>query len=229
MDFSFIAPLCWLALRNLEENDLLSACSGVFTSPCDRTTHTASLLHHVLRTGPDTFVLFSDAFGYFAVTKVQLSVVFSFPSLPDVEYWEGPMKAGSALAIVALCITFTPLTATAGEQEDHAACMNDALTVCSQFIPDRERVASCLISNPTLISEACRTALLHFDRPAASPANVTRVSSPVASRAKLSKVDQRAASRAKLTKANQPLALVQPKLTTANRSVASRAKLTAVR
>jgi len=163
------------------------------------------------------------------VTKVQLSVVFSFPSLPDVEYREGPMKAGSALAIVALCMTFTPLTATAGEQEDHAACMNDALTVCSQFIPDRERVASCLISNPTLISEACRTALLHFDRPAASPANVTRVSSPVASRAKLSKVDQRAASRAKLTKANQPLALVQPKLTTANRSVASRAKLTAVR
>lgn len=139
------------------------------------------------------------------------------------------MKTGSALAIVVVCVALTPLTATAGEQEDHAACMNDALTVCSQFIPDRERVASCLISNPTRISEACRMALLRFDQLAASPANVTRVSSPVASRAKLSKVDQRVASRAKLTKVNQPLALLQPKLTTANRSVASRAKLTAVR
>lgn len=135
------------------------------------------------------------------------------------------MKAGSALAILAVCLAFTPLTATAGEQEDHVACINDAFTICSEFIPDRERVASCLISNPTRISTACRTALLHFDQRATSPAKVTKVSSPVPSQAE----KQRVASRAKLTKVNQPLALLPTKLTAANRSVASRAKLTAVR
>ena len=149
------------------------------------------------------------------------------------------MKNGSTLATVALCIVLAPLTAGAGEQEDQGACINDALTVCSQFIPDRERVASCLISNPNRISEACRTALTHFDPRAASPSKLTAVNQPVASPSKLTTVDQPlappsksttvtrpVASRAKLTTVNQPLALL-PKRTTVNHPVASRVKLTA--
>ena len=40
--------------------------------------------------------------------------------------------------------------------------MMDAQTVCGQFIPDRARVAHCLMANRRRISPACRTALKHF-------------------------------------------------------------------
>jgi hypothetical protein len=48
------------------------------------------------------------------------------------------------------------------------ACMNDAVTICGQFIPDRERVAGCLISNRSNVSAACRSALTHFNPQTAS-------------------------------------------------------------
>jgi hypothetical protein len=38
----------------------------------------------------------------------------------------------------------------------------DAQMVCGQFIPDRERVAHCLMTNRSKISPACREALRHF-------------------------------------------------------------------
>jgi len=85
------------------------------------------------------------------------------------------MKIGSTLAIALPFIALLPLAATAGTQEDQTACMNDAMTVCSQFIPDRERVAGCLISNRNHISEACRMALRHFNQPIASRAKLTTV------------------------------------------------------
>jgi hypothetical protein len=40
--------------------------------------------------------------------------------------------------------------------------MSDALVVCGQFIPDRERVAACLIANASRISPACAEAIKHF-------------------------------------------------------------------
>jgi hypothetical protein len=40
--------------------------------------------------------------------------------------------------------------------------MQDAQTVCGQFIPDRERVAHCLMANSRKISPACRAAVRHF-------------------------------------------------------------------
>jgi hypothetical protein len=56
-----------------------------------------------------------------------------------------------------------PVAARADAQQDQQACMNDAMTVCGQFIPDRERVAACLFTNRSRISEACRTAMKHYD------------------------------------------------------------------
>jgi hypothetical protein len=136
------------------------------------------------------------------------------------------MRIESTLAMAALCIALAPLTATAGEEEDRGACINDALTICSEFIPDRERVAGCLISNRDRISEACRTALTHFDQPVASQANVTTVKHPAAARAKLTAVKHPAASRAKLTTVKHPAA-ARAKLTASKHPAASRAKLTA--
>jgi hypothetical protein len=40
--------------------------------------------------------------------------------------------------------------------------MADALAVCAQFIPDRERVGSCLVANASQISPACREAIKRF-------------------------------------------------------------------
>ena len=59
-------------------------------------------------------------------------------------------------------LTFAPAAARADEQADRDACMQDAQTHCSQFFPDRERVAHCLQSNRRVISKACRVALSHF-------------------------------------------------------------------
>ena len=42
------------------------------------------------------------------------------------------------------------------------ACMGDAFSVCGRFIPYRERVAHCLISNRARVSVPCRAALAHW-------------------------------------------------------------------
>jgi hypothetical protein len=48
------------------------------------------------------------------------------------------------------------------EQQNQDACMNDAMTICGQFVPDREKVAACLLSNKNRLSAACRTMLSHW-------------------------------------------------------------------
>ncbi len=77
-------------------------------------------------------------------------------------------KIRTALTLGVFCLALAPAAVRADPQQDQQACMNDAMTVCGQFIPDRERVASCLISNRSRISAACRAALKHFNPRTAS-------------------------------------------------------------
>jgi hypothetical protein len=72
------------------------------------------------------------------------------------------MKFRDAAIVALLCLVpqFVPVGARA--DDDHYACMSDAMTVCGQFIPDRERVARCLMANRNRVSPACRVALKHF-------------------------------------------------------------------
>jgi hypothetical protein len=79
----------------------------------------------------------------------------------------------AAVALLLFCLAFASTAATANPLEDQQACINDALTVCSQFIPDRERVAGCLLVNRSRISETCRMALTHFNQKIASPAKLS--------------------------------------------------------
>ena len=89
------------------------------------------------------------------------------------------MKIGSVLtaplfSVALFCAALAPLTLKAEDlqnrqlqqnqqdQQNQQACMGDAMTFCGQFIPDRERVARCLMSNRRRISPACRVALMHF-------------------------------------------------------------------
>jgi hypothetical protein len=72
------------------------------------------------------------------------------------------MKPCNAAALVLFCLLCQLVTAPTYAQDDHYACMNDAMTVCGQYIPDRERVARCLMANRNRVSPACRVALRHF-------------------------------------------------------------------
>jgi hypothetical protein len=85
------------------------------------------------------------------------------------------MKLSNAVTLALFCVAFALPAATAGAQENKQPCINDAITLCPQFIPNRERVANCLISNRSRISEACRMALSHYDEPTVSSAKLTTV------------------------------------------------------
>jgi hypothetical protein len=78
----------------------------------------------------------------------------------------------AALAVGLFGLALTPIAATAGAQEDRDACISDALTVCGQFIPDRNRIESCLYANRSRISQACQ-AVLARNQPAVVPATLT--------------------------------------------------------
>jgi hypothetical protein len=78
------------------------------------------------------------------------------------------MKISTIIALSALCLAFAPLGAKADEQSDQQACMNDALTICGQFVPDRDKVGACLFSNRSRISPACRTAMQRYNPKTAS-------------------------------------------------------------
>jgi hypothetical protein len=66
------------------------------------------------------------------------------------------------LTVLGLGLGLSSLAAKADAQSDQQACMQDAQVICGQFIPDRERVAHCLIAHRRQVSPACRAALKHF-------------------------------------------------------------------
>jgi hypothetical protein len=72
------------------------------------------------------------------------------------------MKSFLITAIALLCLFLVPAGAKADQQDDQSACMMDAQVYCGQFIPDRVRVAHCLMANRHKITPACRTAIKRF-------------------------------------------------------------------
>ncbi len=72
------------------------------------------------------------------------------------------MKFRIAAALTLCCLFFGPIGARADAQQDQGACMMDAQTFCGKFIPNRVRVAHCLIANRSKITPACREAVKHF-------------------------------------------------------------------
>ena len=87
------------------------------------------------------------------------------------------MKTRFVLALVTFCVALAPATARSQSQDtqsqnpqsqysesqaDRGACMADALAICAQFIPNRERVGDCLVANASRISPPCREAIKRF-------------------------------------------------------------------
>jgi hypothetical protein len=70
------------------------------------------------------------------------------------------MKKQITLAIIfALSAGTVALAATAEEEQ---ACTNDAFQFCQNFIPDRNRVFTCLVSNRDQLSAACHTVMAPY-------------------------------------------------------------------
>ncbi|MGB7034354.1 MAG: hypothetical protein WBD71_02415 [Xanthobacteraceae bacterium] len=72
------------------------------------------------------------------------------------------MRLYVAVALMLSGVMLAPDAARAAAKQDQSACMMDAQTYCGQFIPNRVRVAHCLIANRRKISPACREAVKHF-------------------------------------------------------------------
>jgi hypothetical protein len=70
------------------------------------------------------------------------------------------MRKQIGLAVVLALGAGTVAQATTPEEEQ--ACTNDAFQFCQAYIPDRERVFNCLVSNRQLISVACHTVLTPY-------------------------------------------------------------------
>jgi len=70
-------------------------------------------------------------------------------------------RSTAVLALLCLVSQLASVPARA-QDDDHYACMSDTMTVCGQYIPDRERVARCLMANRNRVSPACRVALKRF-------------------------------------------------------------------
>jgi hypothetical protein len=46
-----------------------------------------------------------------------------------------------------------------GSQSAREACTPDAMRLCNEFIPDEEKVKSCMLRKRSQLSEACRLAM----------------------------------------------------------------------
>jgi hypothetical protein len=69
-----------------------------------------------------------------------------------------------ASAGVALCLVLWAAPAGAQRADEMKGggqhpCAGDAQSICSEFIPDRGKVASCLFKNKSRLSSACSAAL----------------------------------------------------------------------
>jgi hypothetical protein len=70
------------------------------------------------------------------------------------------MRKQIGLAVVLALGAGTAAQATTPEEEQ--ACTNDAFQFCQAYIPDRERVFNCLVTNRQQISVACHTVLTPY-------------------------------------------------------------------
>ena len=80
----------------------------------------------------------------------------------------GMFVVGAMLAGMAGAAAETP--------EQRQACTNDAFALCSDAMPDRERVFACLAAKQTMLSPLCREGMAPFLPP--DPPPVVQISRP---------------------------------------------------
>ncbi len=63
-----------------------------------------------------------------------------------------------ALPVGMLLVSLNGVGAQGGESA-REACTPDAMRLCNEFIPDEEKVKSCMLRKRSQLSEACRVAM----------------------------------------------------------------------
>jgi hypothetical protein len=74
-----------------------------------------------------------------------------------------PMKISPWLTLV--CLLFLPIAARAQEQgtaDERQACEPDVNRLCSQFIPDRDKIILCLNQKVKELNSSCRGVILFY-------------------------------------------------------------------
>ena len=66
------------------------------------------------------------------------------------------------IALVPVLIWSAISGALAQSQDEQQACTNDAFQFCQNFIPDRNRVFTCLVENRNQLSVPCHTVMLQY-------------------------------------------------------------------
>jgi hypothetical protein len=70
--------------------------------------------------------------------------------------------AGAGLLLALSLMWVLPAAAQRSDDagmQNQNACQGDAQRLCNEFIPDRNKVASCLFKNKRQLSQACRTVI----------------------------------------------------------------------
>lgn len=96
----------------------------------------------------------------------------------------GNFQLGSMLA-VALSVLLWPAASRAYSPEQQQACTGDAMRLCGEFVPDVDRITTCMIRKKSQLSPGCRA---HFrpepDEATAAPAGRPMAIAPAAARKK---------------------------------------------
>jgi hypothetical protein len=85
--------------------------------------------------------------------------LYAAPALPLGK----PMKISPWLTLV--CLPFLPIGAMAQEQgtaDERQACEPDVNRLCSQFIPDRDKIILCLNQKVRELNASCRGVILFY-------------------------------------------------------------------
>ena len=69
------------------------------------------------------------------------------------------MIAAAGLAVALLAAPASAQRADDMRGGGQNPCVGDAQSICSEFIPDRAKVASCLFKNKAQLSQACSAAI----------------------------------------------------------------------
>ena len=73
------------------------------------------------------------------------------------------MKISPCLTLI--CLLFLPIAAIAQEQgtaDERQACEPDVNRLCSQFIPDRDKIILCLNQKVRELNPSCRSVILFY-------------------------------------------------------------------
>jgi hypothetical protein len=106
--------------------------------------------------------------------RLRLRMAVLLVNVANQDKWMPPQLA----PLTQWCVALALLSATAlptpsfsqGTMEQRLACTPDVLRLCSEFIPDADRITICLSEKSAELSEACRTV---FEAPMNQPSNAS--------------------------------------------------------